>query len=76
MWELYAMWTWIGVFLQVSFQMTMNADRAFMLSKLATFAVIASGGFGCVIAGWLADRWGKNEWEGGFGGQVFTVTIR
>jgi MFS family permease len=60
MWELYAMWTWLGAFLAASFAIdSAGRDPAF-LARITTFAVIGLGGLvGCLAGGWLADRFGR-----------------
>jgi MFS family permease len=59
MWELYPMWTWIGVFLAESIQRR-GADAYFGLHpSVATFLVIGIGGIGCYLGGLVSDRWGR-----------------
>jgi len=59
MWELYAMWTWIAVFVAESEKSRGGAHDITARAALVTFAVVGSGAIGCWLGGKYADRWGR-----------------
>ena len=58
MWELYAMWTWFGVFAAASFAASGTPEAA-RAGSIAAFIAIGAGAAGAIAAGHWADRYGR-----------------
>ena len=55
MWELYALWGWLLAYVTGAKVAGLDISNA----SLVTFAAIATGTFGCLVGGWMADQFGR-----------------
>lgn len=70
MWEIYAAWAWLAVFVEASYRLSggglFGIEDAAVASRVTTFVSIGiAGGLSCVLAGAIADRIGRTRLTSG-----------